>query len=70
MLYTKILNSEGENARRDYGAILLAPKSLNGFTKIMLMEFSKDTNPNGNAIVGYVQNANVKRDREQESALR
>ncbi|WDL75128.1 DUF1311 domain-containing protein [Helicobacter winghamensis] len=70
VLYTKILNSERENATRDYGAILLAPKSLNGFTKIMLMEFSKDTNPNGNAIVGYVQNANVKRDKEQESALR
>ena len=70
VLYTKILNSEGENAHtRDYGAILLAPKSINGFTKIMLMEFSKDTNPNGNAIVGYVQNANVKRDKEQESAL-
>lgn len=70
VLYTKILNSEGENATRDYGAILLAPKSLNGFTKIMLMEFSQDTNPNGNAIVGYVQNANVKRDKKQESALR
>lgn len=69
MLYTKILNSEGENATRDYGAILLTPKSINGFTKIMLMEFSKDINPNGNAIVGYVQNANVKRDKKQESAL-
>ncbi|BDB66219.1 hypothetical protein Hc94105_0407 [Helicobacter cinaedi] len=35
VLYTKILNSGSE--KRDYGAILLLPKSVNGFTKIMLM---------------------------------
>ncbi len=60
VLYTKILdNSDKINAQKDYNAMLLEQKSHNGFTKIMLMEFSN--NPNENAIIGYVQDANVKR---------
>lgn len=71
VIYTKILQILGgeNNAQvdflRDYLAILLEPKPRNGFSKIMLMELSRETNPNQNAIVGYVQNANIKRDKGQ-----
>lgn len=61
VLHTAILNDKAT-------IVLMAKNSRNGFTKIWFLEHYKEDG-SMRRFVGYVQNANIKRDKEQPATL-